>query len=278
VKLKIFIISQEEPFYIPKVIRYILEHQNKNFQIIGSTRLRPNRKDKKLFDWLIERTQLYTCWELLIVSFLMFYCKIWYTLISKFGVYNPYSVKYLYEKHNIKEFHTKNINDTKYLKQIQALDVDIILSISSPQLFGNNLLKLPKLICLNAHGTLLPKHRGVFGSWWMLFEGDKTIGATIHTMVEKIDAGDIVWQKELPKPNKATQYYIAYHTKRLIAKGVVEIINEISNNKMETYLSHNKGSYHRAPTKKQGKLFHQKGLKIITISNAKYVLVKSFKN
>ena len=27
------------------------------------------------------------------------------------------------------------------------------------------LLKLPKKACLNAHGTLLPRHRGVFGSW-----------------------------------------------------------------------------------------------------------------
>ena len=67
-KLRVFIVSQEEPFYIPKVIRYLTEHQNENFEIVGATRLQPHRKNKTMKDWLLERTQIYTYWELFITT------------------------------------------------------------------------------------------------------------------------------------------------------------------------------------------------------------------
>lgn len=275
-KLNVFIISQEEPFYIPKVIRYLVAHQNENFQIVGATRLQPHRKNKTMKDWLLERTQIYTYWELFITTCFFVYCKVWYKLLGKVGVYNPYSVKSIYQKHNINEVVTIDINSTQYINQLEQLNIDVILSISPPQLFGKELLNLPKKACLNAHGTLLPRHRGVFGSWWMLYDGDKEIGTTIHTMVEKLDAGEVVWQKEIPMPKNATQYAIAYHTKKIMAEGLVEILGQMSNKELLSIESSYQESYHRAPSKEQGKDFHKKGLRVVTCGNAKLTLSKSF--
>ena len=275
-KLNVFIISQEEPFYIPKVIGYLVEHQNENFQIVGATRLQPHRKNKTMKDWLLERTKIYTYWELFITTCFFVYCKVWYKLLSKIGVYNPFSVKAIYEKNKIKELGTQEINSSDYLEQLKKMDIDIILSISPPQLFEKELLELPTKTCLNAHGTLLPRHRGVFGSWWMLFEGDKEIGTTIHTMVDKLDAGEIVWQKEIPMPCDATQYSIAYHTKKIMAEGLVEVLNQYARDKVKPQLSQYKESYHRAPSKEQGETFHKKGLRVVKLSNVKLTLAKSF--
>ncbi|MBL4592618.1 MAG: hypothetical protein JKX68_02250 [Flavobacteriales bacterium] len=272
-KLNVFIISQEEPFYIPKVIRYLAQHQNDKFQIVGATRLQPHRKNKTMKDWLLERTQIYTYWELFITTCFFVYCKVWYKLLSKFGVYNPYSVKSVYYKHKINEVLTNDINSAEYLEQLKKLEIDVILSISPPQLFGKALLELPKLACLNAHGTLLPRHRGVFGSWWMLYQGDQEIGTTIHTMVDKLDAGEIVWQKEIPMPTKATQYTIAYYTKKIMAEGLVETLNS---RELKTLSSPYTESYHRAPSKQEGKDFHKRGLRVVTFANAKLTLSKSF--
>ncbi len=275
-KLKVFIISQEEPFYIPKVIRYLVEHQNESFEIVGASRLQPHRKNKTMKDWLLERTKIYSYKELLITTCFFVYCKVWYKLLSNLGVYNPFFVKSVYEKNGIKEVLTEDINSPEYLNHIEKLDIDIVLSISPPQLFGKELLSLPKKACLNAHGTLLPRHRGVFGSWWMLFEGDKEIGTTIHTMEEKLDAGNIVWQKEISMPNKATQYTIAYHTKKIMAEGLVEVLGDYSSNNLKEVQSIYKESYHRAPSKEQGKLFHKRGQRVVTFANAKWTLSKSF--
>lgn len=275
-KLKVFIISQEEPFYIPKVIRYLLEHQNENFEIVGATRLQPHRKNKTMKDWLLERTQIYTYWELFITTCFFIYCKVWHKLLAKLGAFNPFSVKSIYNKYGVDEVVTDDINSSTYLSQLKSLNIDVILSISPPQLFGKELLHLPNTFCLNAHGTLLPKHRGVFGSWWMLYEGDKEIGTTIHTMVEKLDAGEVVWQKEIPMPRGATQYAIAYHTKKIMAEGLVETLNKISLNSLQTIQSPYQESYHRAPSKAQGRDFHKKGLRVVTLNNAKLALAKIF--
>ena len=275
-KLSVFIISQEEPFYIPKVIRYLVEHQNDNFEIVGATRLQPHRKNKTMKDWLLERTQIYTYWELFITTCFFVYCKIVYKVLAKLGVDNPYSVKHIYTKNSIKEIETGDINSSAYITTLKALDIDVVLSISPPQLFGKDLLNLPNKVCLNAHGTLLPRHRGVFGSWWMLFNGDTEIGTTIHTMVEKLDAGEIVWQKEIPMPKNATQYAIAYHTKKIMSEGLVEILDKLSLQSLESIQSPYQESYHRAPSKEQGKSFHKQGLRVVTFKNAKLTLSKSF--
>jgi len=224
-------------------------------------------------DWLLERTQIYTYWELFITTCFFVYCKIWYKLLAKFGVFNPYSVNKIYKKYGVQELVTEDINSSNYLQQLQQLDIDVVLSISPPQLFGKELLNIPKKACLNAHGTLLPRHRGIFGSWWMLYEGDKEIGTTIHTMAEKLDAGEVVWQKEIPMPEDATQYAIAYHTKKIMAEGIVEVL---TSEKMESIQSPYKESYHRAPSKEQGKIFHKRGLRVVTFSNSKFALSKSF--
>lgn len=275
-KLNVFIISQEEPFYIPKVIRHLAEGQNNHYNIVGATRLKPHRKNKSMTDWLKERTQIYTYWELVITTLFFVYCKL-HTIGSKFGFYNPYSVNSIYKNWDIPQLDTKDINSEGYLNRLSSLNIDIILSISPPQLFQASLINLPKIVCLNAHGTLLPRHRGVFGSWWMLYLNDKEVGTTIHTMEERLDAGKIVWQKAIPMPENPTQYAIAYHTKKIMATGLVETLQKYSEGNFEVIPEQFGESYHRAPTKKQGQDFHRQGKRVVTLRNVKYVLAQKFK-
>jgi methionyl-tRNA formyltransferase len=275
-KLNVYIISQEEPFYIPKVIRFLLEHQSDNFKVVGATRLQPHRKNKTMKDWLLERTKIYTYWELFITLCFFVYTKLWYKLLAGFGCFNPFSVASVYQKFGVKEYSTTDINSDNFLNQLRTMDIDIILSISPPQLFEKELLNLPKLACLNAHGTLLPRHRGVFGSWWMLYEGDEEIGTTIHTMEERLDAGEIVWQEALAMPKGATQYSIAYHTKKIMAQGLVKVLSNYAKGEVKTIEVRYQESYHKAPTKEQGKAFHNKGLRVVAFANSKLTLAKSF--
>ncbi|MBL4706573.1 MAG: hypothetical protein JKY54_18740 [Flavobacteriales bacterium] len=261
----VFIISQDEPFYIPKTIRYVLENQH-SFEVIGATCLKPHRKNKSMKSWLLERTKIYTYGELFIVLRAM--------LTIKFLKRNKpwYSVRKLYEHFGIHHVETENINDDAYLDQIEALKPDYIISISPPQLFEERLLSIAKNHCLNAHGTLLPSHRGVFGSWWMIYEGDKESGATIHTMELRLDAGEIVFQEAFEVLKADTQYSLASKTKAMLVKGIVKIMD----NELEFFPTTYPESYHKAPTKEQGKDFHQKGNKIITRANRKLVLAEKF--
>ena len=58
-------------------------------------------------------------------------------------------------------------------------------------------LEIPKLGALNLHGSLLPAYRGRCPVNWVLVKGEEKTGVTLHFMIEKPDAGDIVGQKEV---------------------------------------------------------------------------------
>ena len=49
----------------------------------------------------------------------------------------------------------------------------------------------------NLHGSLLPKYRGRAPVNWMLANGEREAGVTLHHMVARADAGDIVAQREV---------------------------------------------------------------------------------
>jgi methionyl-tRNA formyltransferase len=48
------------------------------------------------------------------------------------------------------------------------------------------------------HGSLLPKYRGRVPINWAVIKGEKQTGATLHRMVEKPDAGEILAQQAVP--------------------------------------------------------------------------------
>ncbi len=60
------------------------------------------------------------------------------------------------------------------------------------------LLTIPRYGALNMHGSLLPKYRGRVPVNWAVIRGETETGATLHYMVEKPDAGDIVGQQAVP--------------------------------------------------------------------------------
>ena len=73
------------------------------------------------------------------------------------------------------------------------------------------------------HGSLLPKYRGRAPINWVLVKGEKETGATLHYMVAKADAGDIVGQKVVPIEDEDTALTL---TKKVTA-AACEIIKEV---------------------------------------------------
>lgn len=270
--LTVLIITQEEPFYIPKMIEYLIKHDEEKYKIVGVTILKPHRKDKNYLHWFKERASVYTYSELFL-SGIGFISSKFASIVNK---KSHFQINNIVKEYNIPLIPGEDINSVEYIKQIKLLEVDVIISISCPQLFKEKLLSVPKKYCINAHGTLLPRHRGVFGSWWTLFCGDKFGGSTIHTMELRLDAGKILWQKEFPIEDNDTQYSIAYKTKRDMAEGLVETIKNIAEDKIRFIEPKYEATYHRAPTREQGKEFHKKKLSVIKLSDLKLVLSKSF--
>ena len=74
---------------------------------------------------------------------------------------------------------------------------DIIITCAYGQIIPSEILEFPKYGCINVHGSLLPKLRGGAPIHHSIINGDKVTGMTIMYMDKKMDAGDIISQKEV---------------------------------------------------------------------------------
>src|SRR3989338_11236486 len=77
------------------------------------------------------------------------------------------------------------------------MNPEIIFSFYYRRLLCDEILEIPAKGALNLHGSLLPKYRGRAPVNWVLLNGEKETGLTLHHMVKQADAGDIVAQKKV---------------------------------------------------------------------------------
>jgi methionyl-tRNA formyltransferase len=82
--------------------------------------------------------------------------------------------------------------------RVGALAPDFLFSFYYRRMLGTDLIALPRLGALNMHGSLLPQYRGRAPVNWAILRGERHTGATLHYMVAKPDAGDIVAQQAVP--------------------------------------------------------------------------------
>ncbi|NBU24851.1 MAG: formyltransferase [Gammaproteobacteria bacterium] len=88
--------------------------------------------------------------------------------------------------------------DPALRSSIERIAPDFIFSFYYRHMIAPELLALAGRGALNMHGSLLPKFRGRAPVNWAVAKGATETGATLHHMVGKPDAGDIVGQLAVP--------------------------------------------------------------------------------
>lgn len=73
----------------------------------------------------------------------------------------------------------------------------ICLSAGFAYLFSKEFIARAK-ICLNVHGSLLPKYAGARTLSWALVDGETQSGVTVHRVDEGMDTGPILLQRAFP--------------------------------------------------------------------------------
>jgi methionyl-tRNA formyltransferase len=89
-------------------------------------------------------------------------------------------------------FITTDINLSENIERVREIAPDFILSFYYRNMIKPEVLDIPSKGALNLHGSFLPKYRGRVPVNWAVINGETETGATLHYMVEKPDAGDIV--------------------------------------------------------------------------------------
>jgi UDP-4-amino-4-deoxy-L-arabinose formyltransferase/UDP-glucuronic acid dehydrogenase (UDP-4-keto-hexauronic acid decarboxylating) len=97
---------------------------------------------------------------------------------------------------DIPVFAPDDVNHPLWVERIKRMNPDIIFSFYYRKMLRQPILDIPKAGCLNLHGSLLPRYRGHCPINWVLINGEKETGVTLHYMTAQPDAGDIVSQRK----------------------------------------------------------------------------------
>ncbi len=91
----------------------------------------------------------------------------------------------------------EDVNHPLWVDRIRELQPDVIFSFYYRHMLSDEILSLAPLGGFNLHGSLLPRYRGRAPVNWALVNGETETGATLHKMVKRPDAGDIVGQQKV---------------------------------------------------------------------------------
>lgn len=107
------------------------------------------------------------------------------------------SVAALARVHGVPVYTPSGVTGPEWIERIRELAPDLVLSFYYRHMLPEAILALPRLGAFNMHGSLLPKYRGRVPVNWAVLNGETETGATLHHMVRRADAGDIVDQEHV---------------------------------------------------------------------------------
>ena len=172
----------------------------------------------------------------------------------------------------------ERLNDEKFLSWLKRKAPDMILVASCPVIFKKDLLKFPKLGCINCHPSLLPKYRGPDPFKAAILFGEKETGITYHYMNEGIDAGSIIRQDKITIQDDDTTGDLLEKCEPVIVKNLASILDDIEEGKVKTLeQTHSSSSYFRIVPEEHVMInWTKKGADIYNQVRAITPLIKSY--
>jgi len=179
----------------------------------------------------------------------------------------PTPIKKIALDKGLEIFQRENINDEESIKRMKEFDPDIILVVAYGQILTSHILNIPKIGCINIHGSLLPKYRGAAPINRAIINGEKETGITFMFMKEKVDAGEIIFQEKIDILADETCGELYYRLSDLSAESLSKLLEKIRSGKIERISQDNKlATFARKMNKEDGKIdWSDKGEKVYNL-------------
>jgi methionyl-tRNA formyltransferase len=217
-KLRVLFITEDDPLYVIRLFEvFFQEYPTDVIEVCGITIDRP------------------------------FHEPPWKTLRRMLGLYGPlgvarigarflraklsgHSIGRLASERSIPMYPTNSVNAPAYLEQVRRLAPDVIVSVAAPEIFRKELLRIPRLRCINIHSGRLPLYRGMMPTFWQMLKGEPAITVTVHEMAEKLDAGGVLGTASVPIAPRDSLDRVITITKQEGARLLIRVLQKIRSN------------------------------------------------
>lgn len=111
----------------------------------------------------------------------------------------PSPVKDIALAHHLPIWQPKRVKkDAETLAQLQEAGADVFVVVAYGQILSQDILDMPKLGCINVHGSILPQYRGAAPIQWCLYHGEPQTGITTMLMDAGMDTGAMLLKAYTP--------------------------------------------------------------------------------
>lgn len=121
----------------------------------------------------------------------------------------------------------ERMRDPEAVAQLRALNPDIVVVMAYGQILSQEVIDVPSRACINAHASLLPRHRGAACIQAAIEAGDDETGVTIMHVVRKLDAGDIICSRTIPLRGTETAETLHDDLAELAPEALAEAIYQL---------------------------------------------------
>ena len=258
--MKIFILTQEDAFYIPKLLEIFYREKSPTCTLVGAAVLKGEIAGKNIGAYL----RLLGPAGFVVNGFHFANHKMMDVLGRVVRTRQAYSVQGWLRRHDITCYKPDKINDPAFYRLLQDLEVDLAISVACPQIVRRELLDLPPKGVINIHGALLPKYRGKLPSFWVLANGEQVTGVSVHYMNERLDDGPIIVQREVPIDPEDTLHSLVLKSKvQYGGHALAEAVARIENDAVTLQQNdETEATYHSFPTAEAVQAFRRRGRRI----------------
>ncbi|MBP9853943.1 MAG: methionyl-tRNA formyltransferase [Candidatus Omnitrophica bacterium] len=95
-------------------------------------------------------------------------------------------------KNSIPVLQPDDLKSSNFIQELKKFDADLFVVIAYGRFLPSSVLKIPKIMAINVHGSLLPQYRGAAPINWAIINGESTTGLTIIKLNPRMDAGEII--------------------------------------------------------------------------------------
>jgi methionyl-tRNA formyltransferase len=123
--------------------------------------------------------------------------------------------------------------DAEVLAELRSQQADAFVVVAYGQILSPEILAMPRLGCINAHGSLLPQYRGAAPIQWSLYHGDRETGVTTMLMDAGMDTGPMLLKQAIPVGLLENTAELAVRLSEVSADLLVDTLQKLDRNAIE---------------------------------------------
>ncbi|WLI76867.1 methionyl-tRNA formyltransferase [Kosakonia sp. H02] len=139
----------------------------------------------------------------------------------------PSPVKVLAEEKGLPVFQPASLRAPENQQLVADLNADVMVVVAYGLILPKAVLDMPRLGCINVHGSLLPRWRGAAPIQRSLWAGDAETGVTIMQMDVGLDTGDMLYKLACSITAEDTSATLYDKLAELGPQGLIETLRQL---------------------------------------------------